>query len=78
MAHTIEIAVQALQNGASEYEQFYKVELEERKVASRQAAEDKKAADMQRLEADIAAGRHGRHEVVMPSIDSKTSDDEPS
>jgi hypothetical protein len=72
-------AVQALAKGGGEYEQFYKVELEERKAASRKAAEEQAAADMKRVEADIAAGTHGKVEVLMRGLEGrgKGADQEP-
>jgi hypothetical protein len=60
------ITLQALGKGAGEYEQFYKVELKERKAAGQKAEADKLAADLERMEADIAAGRHGHEDVMIP------------
>lgn len=47
--------MQALAKGGSEYETFYKAELEERKAAHRKAEEEKQAADLRRVQADMAA-----------------------
>ena len=66
-----------MRKGGAEYEQFYKVELEERKAASRKATEEKAAADMRRVEADLAAGMHGKIDVIVPSIDGRQAADEP-
>ena len=63
--------MQAISKGATEYEEFYKADLEKRKAAKREAEAEQAAAELRKLELDIAEGRHGVQDVLVPSIDGK-------
>lgn len=65
--------LQAIQRGAGEYERFYKADLEKRKAAKRATEADAAAEELRKLEVDIAEGRHGSTEVLVPSVDGVVS-----